>query len=208
MRRTIGVAVAVSALVAGAASAAPSRDDLIRPGVGIAKARLGMTEAQVRKAMGRPLAVTRERGAFGRRIVELQYGYGSYNVQLTGTAGRERVVAVTTFMAAEKTPKGVGVGSLESQVQRAHPALRCEAFRTWHAGKYAFKGLKRLCYLGSRDDPQTVFYSTGPTEQVAGPAPAPDAPIQESWPREARVREVIVRAPAYEHADERRAREL
>jgi len=206
MRVAIGVAVAVAA-VAGAASAGTARDHLIRPGVGIAKARLGMTEAQVRGAMGKPQAVVRRREGFGRTLVELQYGYGSYNVLLAGRAGRERTVAVTTFFAGEKLPKGVGVQSLESQVARAYPALRCDAFRTRTNGKYAYRGLQRLCYLGERDGPQTVFVVRGPVEQTAGPEIGlDDPPLEESWPREARVLQVIVRTAEYRHPDEAKVR--
>jgi hypothetical protein len=208
VRFAVGVLLAV-ALSPGATLAAPARDALIRPGVGIAKARLGMTEAQVRRSMGRPQAVTGALEGFGRSVVELQYGYGSYNVRLAGRKGRERVVAVTTFFAAEKTANGVGVGSLESQVKRAHPDLRCEAFRTRAVGeKYAIRGLRRLCFLGESGDARTVFVVRGPGQQTRGPDPSPDPPLEESWPREARVFEVIVRAAGYEHPDERKARDL
>jgi len=60
-----GVAAAVAA---AAAATAPSVTQLIRPGVAIGKVRLGMSFAQVRRALGRPQLVNRreERG-FGRR---------------------------------------------------------------------------------------------------------------------------------------------
>lgn len=51
--------VFLALMLAGSAPAAPSHDLLIRPAVGIANVRLGMTLAQVRGAWGAPQAVTR-----------------------------------------------------------------------------------------------------------------------------------------------------
>jgi hypothetical protein len=204
----VALAVVVSVVVTGAAQAASARDQLIRPGVGISKARLGMTTAQVRRAMGAPQAVTRKAGRFGRALLELQYGYGSYNVLLSGPRGRERVIAVTTYFAGERTAQGVGVNSLEARAAKAYPGLRCDAFTTHRvSSKFAFRGLRRVCVLGPRDAPQTVFVVRGPVQQVDGPVVGtPDPSLDESWPREARIAEVIVRVAGFTHPDEEAAR--
>jgi hypothetical protein len=203
------LALSLAALVTGAGQAATARDQLIRPGVGLAELRLGMSQAQVRRAKGAPQAIVRRTQGYGRTVLELQYGYGSYNVLLSGRKGRERVIALTTFFAGEQTAKGVGVNVLESRAARAYPALRCDPFRAHRVGsKYAFKGLRRVCTLGDRDEPQTVFLSKGPVEQVEGTVVGANPPIEQSWPRQATVYEIIVRVPGYTHPDEDAARRL
>jgi hypothetical protein len=57
--RFVAALVFLALTLAGSAPAAPSNDLLIRPAVGIANVRLGMTLAQVRGAWGAPQAVTR-----------------------------------------------------------------------------------------------------------------------------------------------------
>src|SRR5215217_8473615 len=103
-------AAALAALVAAAGAAA--HDELLRPGVGLAKARLGMTASQLRAAIGKPQSVVVQSTSFGRRVVDYQYSFGGYTITLRGPSGRERVVAATTFLQKERTAHGVGAGSL------------------------------------------------------------------------------------------------
>jgi hypothetical protein len=98
--------VVVSSLLLGAAvtaaptASAPSSTRLIRLGVGIGKIRLGMTYAEVRRALGRPQLVNRrqDRG-FGNRYIEYLWNYDEWRVGLLGPRGRERVVRVSTARA-------------------------------------------------------------------------------------------------------------
>ena len=119
--------VAVSSLLVAAAvgaapiASAPSSSSLIRLGVGIGKVRLGMSYAEVRRALGRPQLVNRvqDRG-FGNRYVEYLWNYGDWRVGLLGPRGRERVVRVATAVRRERTPERIGVGSTPRQLARAY----------------------------------------------------------------------------------------
>jgi hypothetical protein len=124
--RTLGLAAVIAAALAvGTASAAPQRDALIRPGVGIGNVRVGLTLAHVRRALGRPEAVMRQR----------RYGFGFYTeyawsgtdwiVAVVGRRDRARVVSVATGLRRERTRlRKVGVGSTEQAVRRGLGA-RC-----------------------------------------------------------------------------------
>jgi hypothetical protein len=187
-------ATAVALLVAPQAGAAVARDALIRPGVGIAKARLGMTATQVRAAMGRPLAVLPQQAGFGRRAVEWQYGYGAYTVRLEGRGDALRVVAVATTAYRERTPEGLGVGTLESRVERAYGArIRCERLRTGAAGEGRSTAIvvldrDRDCVVAHTNGTQTVFVTwMGPQR------PSQAAPTAAEWEEAATVLEVVVR---------------
>jgi hypothetical protein len=106
-----GLIVLAALALASTAGAAAQRDELIRPGVGIGKIRLGMTEAQVRRALGRPFASRSKREGFGRLRVELQFEDGYTFVTLAGRQGALRVVGVSTLKESEQTPQGVRVGT-------------------------------------------------------------------------------------------------
>jgi hypothetical protein len=119
-----GVAAAVAA---APAATAPSATQVIRPGVAIGKVRLGMSFAQVRRALGRPQLVNRreERG-FGRRYVEYLWNYGDWRIGLAGLRGRERVVRIATQRRSERTREGIGVGSTIPQLARRYRnSARC-----------------------------------------------------------------------------------
>ena len=174
------------------AGAALERDELIRPGVGIAKIRLGMSAAQLRAAMGRPLSVLPQKALFGRTAVEWQYGYGAYTVRLEGRRNALRVVRVTTTVFKERTREGFGVGTLESRLQQALGSrLRCELLRT----RVSASGLSEVlvvadphrdCVVTSANGARTVFRSwVKPDGRFTFATP-------ERWKEEARVLEVAV----------------
>jgi len=124
------------ALAAGAAAmlaAAPAADALVQIDRGIAGARLGNTQAQVRAALGKPRRVTRGTNDFGRFVV-FRYAGG---IQVT-FQGATRVSGVSTSGLGDRTARGVGVGSTEAQVAAKVPGVRCEVV----AGD-------RLCHTGS-----------------------------------------------------------
>ena len=130
--RAFAVAVAVAAFAAAGAHARPHEDARIIPGVGIGKVRLGMTEAQVRKALGAPLGRRIRKGTFGRSEVVLQYGFTAYTVVLRGPrAATRRVTEVATGLASERTARGEGFGTPEKTlVARYGARLRCERLAT------------------------------------------------------------------------------
>ena len=189
------VAAAVALAAAAPATASVSRDALIRPGAGIAKVNLGMTAAQVRSAMGRPRATLPQQASFGRVAVEWQYGYGAYTVRLEGRRGALRVVAVATTARKERTREGLGVGTLESRLERAYGArIRCERLRTGAAGEgrssvIVVLGQDRDCVVSHPNGTRTIFVTWVGPERPSQASPTPD-----QWEREAWVLEVKVSA--------------
>ena len=188
----LGTAALAVAVPAGATTTA---DALIRPGVGIANLKLGMTTAQVRAAMGRPLAVIPHESTFGRQVVEWQYAYGGYTVRLEGRRNALRVVGVTTTVRKERTREGFGVGTLESRLESAYAArIRCAPLRTGRAGEGRSNVIvvvdsTRDCVLSHENGTRTVFVTwVGPNR------PSQAAPSPEEWEQEAWVLEVAVRA--------------
>jgi hypothetical protein len=185
-----GVTLVACALASAPAGAAPWEQRLIRPAVGIGKLRLGMTEAQVRRAMGKPRFVVRRPGAFGVQVLEYQYGLAEYTVRLFGRAGRLRAVRVGTTLVRERTPRGLGVGSLERAVRRAYPSIRCQPLRTQRSGTVLLVvTIQRECTVLAPSGRRTIFTTDVYERMFEVITPA-------IWARRARVIEVSVAAPA------------
>ncbi|MBA2476931.1 MAG: hypothetical protein H0V40_13365 [Actinobacteria bacterium] len=125
----LAVALALAAFAAGALHAAPSRDTLVRPGLGVGKVRLGMTVSEVRRAMGRHDIGVAKRLGFGSRRLELTWWSGladHFIVQLVGPRGRERVVSIATSRTSERTATGIGPGVRVSRLLQVYPRARCQ----------------------------------------------------------------------------------
>ena len=193
--RTRRLVIACAGLVAVAiasasATATPSGSRVIRPAVGIGKLRLGMTEAQVRRAMGRPRFVVSRPGSFGLRSFEYQWGLAAYTARLSGPRGRLRAVRVGTTLVRERTPNGLGVGSTERAVLRAYPAMRCQPLRTYRSGSIRIVStVQRECTVFARSGRRTIF-TTDVQERMF------EIITPEMWARRARVIEVSVALPA------------
>ena len=181
--------VPAAAAAAASAAAAPSTDALIRPGKAIGKAQLGMTEAQVRRALGPPLAVVRKQLGFGRVEVEYQYAAGYLFVHLRGPRRSVRVVRVVTYQRTERTASGVGVGSRERALLRAYRGrLRCSKLETARHGGVLFVVGERTCTLAA-GAARTVFRIDGRVESTWDTTRWSRL---EEWPRNARVVEIRV----------------
>jgi hypothetical protein len=117
----LSCAALAAAVSATPTAGSPSSAQVIRLGVGIGPVRLGMSYAEVRRALGRPQIVNRRQNrGFGNRYVEYLWGYGDWRVGLLGRPGRERVVRVATGLRRERTREGVGVGTTAPQLARRY----------------------------------------------------------------------------------------
>ena len=188
--RSVGSLVVTLLAVAVAAPAAGAGDTLVRPGKGIGRINLGMSEVQLRRVMGKPDYVVAKRATFGRRVVEYQYGLAAdWRITLRGPRGALRVVGVATALRRERTPEGFGVGTAEPKLIAGYGSrLRCEPYvRTNLQGLVTLKNTVRECVLGRPGGPQTVFLSR------IFPVNAYEIITPKDIPR-ARVIEVAVRA--------------
>lgn len=183
----------VAAVIAAAPAGGSSQSvELIRPARSIGKIRLGMTEVELRRAMGRPRSVVPRREAFGLRTVEYQYGYAAYVVQLFGRPGRLRVVRVSTTLAREQTPARVGVGSREASVLRAYRRISCERLRTGRIAGVVYVGMsQRDCTLVGASGRRTTF-----TSWIRVNTTILEKITLADWNRRARVIEVTVAEPS------------
>jgi hypothetical protein len=128
MTRALVAGVAATTLlftlaIGAAASAAPTRDALVRPGVGIGKLRLGMTLRESLRALGRPV-VFEDARVFPReslRYIRYRSKDRLWTIAVFGVRGRERLALIGTQARRERTREGVGVGTL---VERLPAALR------------------------------------------------------------------------------------
>jgi hypothetical protein len=189
-RLSLVVALVAVAGVAPAA-AAPSADTLIRPGRAIGKARLGMSEGEVRRGLGRPFAVIRRRVGFGNRSAEYQYADGYLFVHLRGRAGALRVVRVVTLQRSERTREGIGVGVRERVLMRAYRGrLRCAPLPTETRRGITYVVGSRTCTL-SAGAARTVFRVDGRVESTWDTTRW--SRVSE-WPRNARIVDVTVEA--------------
>jgi hypothetical protein len=159
------VVAAAVGLVAGSAGAAPTRDLLIRPGQGIGKVNIGMTEAQVRARLGRPGATRTRVVGFGSRFVELQYQDGHYWVGLLGRTGRMRVHSVGTIQEFQRTRQGFGLGTREARLAREYGArMRCDRLRINDRFSPAFVDNRwRDCVVNRGSGAETVFVTALPS---------------------------------------------
>ena len=191
MRARVLVPAGLVALaLTSAAAATPGAERVIRPGVGIGKLRLGMTEAQVRRAMGRPRFVVTRRAGFGLRSLEYQYGLAEYTVRLFGPRGRLRAVRVGTTLVRERTPRRVGVGTTERAILRTYPAVRCEPLKTELFGSIrVVRTVQRECTLLAPSGRRTIFTTDVLERRYEVITPR-------MWARRAEVIEVSVANPA------------
>ena len=157
MTRRIAFLALIGAAVVAApsASGSPSMSHPIRVGVGIGPVNIGMTGAQVYKALGRPRAVSERRVVRGQPYVELEYNFGAWNVGLLGRKGHRRVVLVGTSLTRHRTPEGVGVGTTERQFWRQ---VRGEGYRERNCGDQ-FSTSQWVLRQGARE---TVFFPYEP----------------------------------------------
>ena len=108
MRAVFVVALAVAMLAVSASASA-----VIVPHVSIAGARIGMTEKQVRAALGAPRSTYKDATS-----KELEYR------TVTAVLNRGTVHGVTTKSPSEKVA-GIGVGATEAKLRQTIKGLKC-----------------------------------------------------------------------------------
>ena len=198
MNRLPALVVLVLGVAVSTASAAPQSDLVIRPGQGIGKFRLGMTQAELLRVAGRPRYVVPRGRTFGLVTVEYQYGFGAeYIATLVGRPGRLRVTRISTVARRERTTKGVGPGSLERTLLRAHPNAHCTPLRTkvFAPGVAHLERADRTCTIVAASGRRTIFTTQWVEVQVPAGTPHPKPTIR-NYLRYARVTEVVVTASA------------
>ena len=139
-------------------------DARIRPGKGIGKVDLGMTLAQVKRAMGpHDLARSRRLGPTQRRL-ELQWWIGlrghSYTVALRGHGNDLRVTLVMTDVPSERTAGGIGPGVGLQRVRTSYPNVLCTVYGM-------FNGLREriLVHRGGRETAFAIGSDSGTRDE-------------------------------------------
>jgi hypothetical protein len=123
----LGFVIAVVLVVAA------SSDATIVVQHGIAGLELRMTKAQVRAKLGSPTKVRTGKNEFGRYT---EFVYARVTVLFQSGS---RATAFRTFSRAERTARGVGVGSSEMQVMTKVAGVNCSTesgFRHCYVGKF------------------------------------------------------------------------
>ena len=124
MKRALLAACVVAALALPAGAAAKI---VLQRGIG--GVSLGMTEAKVRSALGRPARVKNAKNEFGPYRVLF---YARVKVTFQGLT---TVTAVETTSTQERTTTGIGVGSTKADVKAKVPGVVCETGHC-HIGKF------------------------------------------------------------------------
>jgi hypothetical protein len=109
----VASAAIVAVVLSGSATAAPTRDALVRPGEGIGRVQLGMTLRTALRSLGRPVLFVRAEvlPRESRRYMEYRTKDDLWRIGVFGVRGRERVALVRTRVRGERTKEGVGVGT-------------------------------------------------------------------------------------------------
>jgi hypothetical protein len=130
--KRIVLAVAALAVLAVPAPAAA----MIQFDQGIAGARIGNSQAQVKAALGAPALEKTGSNDFGQ--FRQFYYEGGLRVFFQGD---DDVTGVQMLGRSDRTSKGIGVGNTEKALKQKHPSLKCETFpgnyRSCHTGDYS-----------------------------------------------------------------------
>lgn len=127
MRRLALVVACWGVIAVGVAAAADTPDvqQRIVPGQSIAGVELGMTLAQVRRVLGPPESTIEARDlGFGKAFLELGWSFGEWRVGFVRERGRYNAVRIASSKRNERTPQGVGPGTLGKRVERVY-GVRC-----------------------------------------------------------------------------------
>jgi len=157
-----GFALLVCVLALLVVPAASAVEDTIFPGVGIGRIKLGMTRAQVVRALGKDYIVNQS----GSGYTELGWNFSSWTVRFRNG----RAVEVGTTVHGQRTPARVGPGTLWLKLVKAHPGGAC-TFTPGPDGSLEY--LASLEYMvAHRGGTQTLFTLHGwPPRAYYGASP-------------------------------------
>ena len=157
--------VAVVTLTGAIVATASATESTIVPGVGIGKVKLGMTQGQVLRLLGKDYLVNERATVGGASYRELQWNFASWSVGLLRTGTRWQVTQVATTVRGQRTASNIGAGSTLKGVLRAFPHVICG--KRYADGAVAPPKIGLL--LAQKGGLQTVFWVSGttPTRTVA-----------------------------------------
>jgi hypothetical protein len=145
--------VLIGVLIAGAvAPGAIGVEWTINPGIGIGKVKLGMTEAQVKKALGKWRYVNEQKGN------HLNVSWGPFGTWWTVDFVSGKVVEVSTAIHSQRTTSGIGQGSSWRELVRAYPHGLC-GIQPPHTNAVVIAAL----LVPHKGGTQTVYYVNGVT---------------------------------------------
>ena len=107
----------LGAVVLTLSAPAQAVESTIYPGVGIGKVKLGMTEAQVKRVLGKWRFVNEQ----DRSHLSVGWGFGQWTVDFVSG----KAVEVTTTLRNQKTATRIGPGSTWRALVRAYPHGVC-----------------------------------------------------------------------------------
>jgi hypothetical protein len=122
MFRTLSAVAVLGAVLVSSASATEST---IYPGVGIGKVKLGMTQDQVEKILGKDHLVNERATVGGSAYRELAWNFASWSVGFLRRGKTWRAVQVATTLSPQRTVAGIGVSSPFKQVVSKYPQVFC-----------------------------------------------------------------------------------
>ncbi|MFN2468587.1 MAG: hypothetical protein ABR521_10725 [Gaiellaceae bacterium] len=130
MRLRLALGLLALALVVPAGAAATI---VLQKGIG--GATLDMTEAQVRAKLGHPFRTVRGTNDFGP-YTTLTYKRPPLRVSFQGNAG---ATSIDTSSPAQRTARGIGVGSTVAEVKARVPGVKCKTefgYRHCYVGRW------------------------------------------------------------------------
>lgn len=112
--------------------AASATESTIVPGVGIGRIKLGMTQEEVERVLGKDYLVNAEGIVDNARFRELAWNFATWSVVFLRRGFYWRVVQVETTLSPQKTTRGIRVSSPFKGVVGSYPQVFCNGiYSSW-----------------------------------------------------------------------------